>query len=105
MMLMAGMRPAFAARQLGHSVEVFLRTYARWTAHKGESMSDDLIAQLRICANRGPGPFDPHWADSAKRLMRWAANALDAAEPAMRAEYERGRSERESRRREHEHGC
>lgn len=29
-MLMAGMAPAFCAKQLGHSVEVFLRTYARW---------------------------------------------------------------------------
>lgn len=29
-MLMAGMNPAFCARQLGHSVEVFLSTYARW---------------------------------------------------------------------------
>lgn len=29
-MLMAGMTPAFCARQLGHSVEMFLRTYARW---------------------------------------------------------------------------
>lgn len=30
MMLMAGMTPAFCARQLGHSVEMFLRTYAKW---------------------------------------------------------------------------
>jgi integrase len=29
-MLMAGMTPAFCAKQLGHSVEVFLRTYAKW---------------------------------------------------------------------------
>ena len=29
-MLMAGMTPAFCARQLGHSIEMFLRTYARW---------------------------------------------------------------------------
>jgi integrase len=29
-MLMAGMRPAFCARQLGHSVEMFLRTYSKW---------------------------------------------------------------------------
>lgn len=29
-MLMAGMAPAFCAKQLGHSVEVFLKTYARW---------------------------------------------------------------------------
>ena len=30
MMLMAGMTPAFCARQMGHSVEMFLKTYARW---------------------------------------------------------------------------
>jgi len=29
-MLMAGMRPAFCAKQLGHSVEVFLHTYSKW---------------------------------------------------------------------------
>lgn len=29
-MLMAGMTPAFCAKQLGHSVEVFLQTYAKW---------------------------------------------------------------------------
>ncbi|HZV65088.1 MAG TPA: site-specific integrase [Telluria sp.] len=30
MMLMAGMNPAFCAKQLGHSVEMFHKTYARW---------------------------------------------------------------------------
>ncbi|OGB00826.1 MAG: integrase [Burkholderiales bacterium RIFCSPHIGHO2_12_FULL_61_11] len=30
MMLMAGMTPAFCAKQMGHSVEVFLSTYAKW---------------------------------------------------------------------------
>jgi integrase len=30
MMLMAGMTPTFCAMQLGHSVEMFLRTYAKW---------------------------------------------------------------------------
>ncbi len=30
MMLMTGMRPAFCAKQLGHSVEMFLRTYTNW---------------------------------------------------------------------------
>lgn len=29
-MLMAGMRPPFCAKQLGHSVEIFLTTYAKW---------------------------------------------------------------------------
>lgn len=30
MMLMAGMKPAFCAGQMGHSIDVFLRTYAKW---------------------------------------------------------------------------
>lgn len=30
MMLMAGMTPAFCAKQLGHSIEMFLRTYSKW---------------------------------------------------------------------------
>jgi integrase len=30
MLLMAGLRPAFCAKQLGHSVEIFLRTYSKW---------------------------------------------------------------------------
>lgn len=29
-MLMAGMKPAYCAGQLGHSIEMFLSTYARW---------------------------------------------------------------------------
>ena len=29
-MLMAGVTPAFCARQLGHSVEMFLNTYSKW---------------------------------------------------------------------------
>ncbi|MFY0477114.1 hypothetical protein [Achromobacter marplatensis] len=28
--LMAGMTPAFCAKQLGHSVEMFLKTYSKW---------------------------------------------------------------------------
>lgn len=30
MMLMAGLTPAYCAAQLGHSIEVFLRTYSKW---------------------------------------------------------------------------
>jgi integrase len=30
MMLMSNMNPAFCARQLGHSVEMFHKTYAKW---------------------------------------------------------------------------
>jgi integrase len=37
-MLMVGMTPAFCAKQLGHSVEMFLRTYAKWV----DGGQDDL---------------------------------------------------------------
>lgn len=47
-MLMAGMTPAFCARQLGHSVEVFLRTYSRWI----DGQRDDLEMQ-RLEASLG----------------------------------------------------
>ena len=42
-----------------------------------------LIEQLRACAQAGPGPFDPHWVDEAKRLMLWAANTIEAANAAL----------------------
>lgn len=38
MMLMAGMTPAFCAGQMGHSVEIFLRTYAKWIAGAGDAV-------------------------------------------------------------------
>lgn len=37
MMLMAGMTPAFCAGQMGHSVDVFLRTYAKWIPGTGDA--------------------------------------------------------------------
>ncbi len=37
-MLMAGMRPAFCAGQLGHSVEIFLGTYAKWLPGAGDAL-------------------------------------------------------------------
>jgi integrase len=37
-MLMAGMKPAFCAKQLGHSVEMFLRTYSKWI----DGQQDDM---------------------------------------------------------------
>jgi integrase len=36
MMLMAGMTPAFCAGQMGHSVEIFLTTYAKWIPGAGD---------------------------------------------------------------------
>lgn len=50
-MLMSGMTPAFCARQLGHSVEVFLRTYSRWI----DGQRDDLEMQ-RLEATLGDKP-------------------------------------------------
>lgn len=37
-MLMAGMTPAFCAKQLGHSVEMFLKTYAKWVEGDQDSL-------------------------------------------------------------------
>lgn len=37
MMLMAGMTPAFCAGQMGHSVEIFLGTYAKWIPGTGDA--------------------------------------------------------------------
>lgn len=31
--LMVGIKPAWAARQMGHSVEMFYRVYSRWIDH------------------------------------------------------------------------
>jgi integrase len=42
-MLMAGVRPAFSARQLGHDVKVFLDVYAKWLPG---SQDDDEMAKL-----------------------------------------------------------
>jgi len=38
MMLMAGMTPAFCAGQMGHSVEIFLRTYSKWIPGAGDQV-------------------------------------------------------------------
>ena len=47
-------------------------------------MADKHLAELlRDCADAEPGPLHPHWANEAQRLMRWAADALLAAEYAL----------------------
>lgn len=48
-MLMQGVAPAFAARQLGHSVEMFLRTFTRWIERRTERSGDGQVI----------GPFLP----------------------------------------------
>jgi integrase len=52
-MLIAGMTPAFCARQLGHTVEMFLRTYAKWI---DGSQNDVEMARLEN-ALTVPEPF------------------------------------------------
>lgn len=52
LMLMAGMRPAFCARQMGHAIEVFLNVYARWL----DGDSDDLEMRRLEAAMAGQEP-------------------------------------------------
>jgi integrase len=44
-MLMAGMKPAFCAGQMGHSVDMFLRTYAKWIPGAGDQAEMALLEQ------------------------------------------------------------
>ena len=53
MMLMAGMTPAFCAKQLGHSVEMFLRTYAKWI-DGGQNALEMNRLEAAIAANLSP---------------------------------------------------
>jgi hypothetical protein len=55
-----------------------------------------LANELRHCAAHKPDPFSPFWVDSAKRLMRQAADALDAANEAVAAEYKRATADKSS---------
>lgn len=50
MMLMAGVTPAYAARQMGHSVEMFLRTYARWLDGGQNALEMDKLETLIVPA-------------------------------------------------------
>lgn len=52
MMLMAGMTPGFCAKQLGHSVEMFLRTYSKWL----DGSQNDLEMQRMEAAISGKKP-------------------------------------------------
>ncbi len=51
----------------------------------------DLAHQLRQCAATHPDLSNPFWVDQAKRLMRWAADALDAADVALWEHYRKSR--------------
>lgn len=46
LMLMAGNNPAWAAKQLGHSIEMFLRTYSRWIDGEDKGKELSKIEQL-----------------------------------------------------------
>lgn len=43
MMLMAGMKPGFCAKQLGHSVKVFFSTYAKWIESEDDAREMGLL--------------------------------------------------------------
>lgn len=51
MLLMAGVTPAYAARQMGHSVQMFLKTYARWIDGGMNQLEMDKLEAL-ISGNR-----------------------------------------------------
>lgn len=48
MMLMAGMKPGFCAGQMGHSVELFLRTYSKWIPGAGDAAEMSLLEKSII---------------------------------------------------------
>ena len=54
-MLMAGMNPAFCAKQLGHDVKVFLGTYAKWIDGDASDREMALLEQS-LGANLGTNP-------------------------------------------------
>lgn len=53
MMLMAGMKSAFCAKQLGHSVQVFHSTYAKWIDGQQDDLEMDRLEQA--LKTIGPG--------------------------------------------------
>lgn len=46
-----------------------------------------LIEELRAAANAKLTPYDVHWADTARRLMRQAADVIEAANVAIDENY------------------
>lgn len=53
-MLMAGMTPAFCAKQLGHSVEMFLRTYSKWINGEQDALEMGRLESALSSPNRPP---------------------------------------------------
>lgn len=61
-MLMAGMTPAFCAKQLGHSVEMFLKTYSKWI-----DGNQDAVEMARLEGTIVPGlPLDTGRQDASR---------------------------------------
>ena len=55
LMLMAGMTPAFCAGQMGHSVDIFLRTYAKWIPGAGDAAEMARLEATLGAPNRKEG--------------------------------------------------
>ena len=55
MILMAGAAPAYGANQLGHSVEMFLRTYAKWLTSQNAVELGKLEVLLGAASGKNPG--------------------------------------------------
>lgn len=49
--LMAGMTPAFVAKQLGHSVQVLLETYAKWIDSEADFLELDKLESGKVGTN------------------------------------------------------
>ena len=45
-MLMAGVEPAFVAKQLGHTTEMFLKTYADWISGVTDKEQVNLLSRI-----------------------------------------------------------
>ncbi|WP_408147974.1 hypothetical protein [Caballeronia glebae] len=53
-MLMAGMTSAFCARQLDHTAEMFLRTYAKWIDGSQDDLKTARLDNARTLAEASP---------------------------------------------------
>ena len=70
MLLMAGMKPAYCAGQLGHSVEIFHSTYAKWIPGAGD---DAEMAKLESALSSLASPRDSGFIQKVqlRQRLRW----------------------------------
>ena len=68
MLLMSGATPAYAARQLGHSVEMFLKTYAKWI---DGGRNDMELARLEAFITSDSSPEIRRRLISAMKMVGW----------------------------------